>query len=354
MAISPRAWSVNPHDTIVNVGWGANGYQINISVTSAYNEGEPQSRNVTLALTSGGLKVGGEILFQELINTDEFLIFNAEMFFAGVLGTDEPLFELNLSGAIAVVDTAQDPPLVEPFCGTSTVDSTSSGPYKVPNPFIPNGFQYFEDIVVTTSSPAGSGGAAWTNGPLAGGRELDLSQGSSFHAEAQTIWYRDAQGNWVDTGLSCDQLGQPGGPNLEATRVEGFGLGCQVFDFSRINFIGPHMTFGIEPVFIGLNSDFTPIFDQHPDGKYTFAAKRLDVLGMPTDTINGKQVPYRIVMCYPVSKGRYSVFLSRDDGSVWGRPQQTIPGESPPGFTLVEETFPPGAPPPTGTAFILR
>lgn len=355
MALSPRAWSVNPHDTIVNVGWGAQGFQISINVVSFYNEGEPQSRNVTIEITEDGRKIGGEITFQELINTDEFLIFNADVFFGGVLGASRPLVELTLTGAIAVVDTAEDPPLIAPFCGTKTVTGSTTAPYKVPNPFIPGGFQYFEDHTVSVSSPAGGSSAAWTAGPLAGGRELETAGSSSISGSSQTIWYQDAQGNWVDTGLDCDQLGQPGGPNLEATRIEGFGLGFSVFDFSRST-PGPHQTSGIEPTLVGLNSDFVPIFDQHPDGKYSFAANRLSVLGMPPETVNNRSVPYRSIIAYPMapSTAFYSIFLKRDNGQIWGLPQKTIPGEVPPGATLIETTFPPGGPPPSNTTFILR
>lgn len=356
MGLSPRAFGLGPLETIVNVGWGGQGFTISISATSAYNVGTPGSRSASLSLTDAGRRAGGVIISQETVDAGGFFTFSAEINFKTNLGISEALFDLRLTGAITIPQEGSNPPLVPPFCGTKTVTSNTTAPYKVPNPFIPGGFQFFSDTTVSVSSPAGSSGSSWTNGPLAGGRELETAGAVSISGTAQTIWYQDDVGNWVDTGLSCDQLGTPEGPDPNlSNRIEGFGIAAQLFDGARGGMVGPHQTISMGPKLIGLNGDFVPIFDQLPDNTYSFAAQRLIIQGIPPTTLpNGNLKPTQSMVMYPVTGAEYSTFIMRDDGEFWAPPEQTIPGEIPPGSTLIEKTFPPGGAPPANTGYIHR
>jgi hypothetical protein len=356
VSATPNAIGLGPLETIVNVGWGQQDFTVLVSATSAYDVGAPGSRSGSVSLTEAGRRAGGVIVFQESVNEGFIFFFNAELYFKTNLGTSEALFDLNLNGATIVPQEGSDPPLVPPFCGTTTTTSTTSAPYKLPNPFIPGAFQYFEDHTTSISSPAGGSSAAWTAGPLAGGSELDTAGSSSLTGSSQTIWYRDSDGNWVDTGLSCDLLDTPEGPDPTKTnRIEGFGITISVFDHSR-SVQGPHYTASLGPTLVGLNSDFVPVFDTLPDGGYSFAVQRLFVNGIPpTDLGGGRTKPFQSMAAFPVSAlAPYSVSFLRDNGETWAPPQQTIPGEIPPGATLIEKQFPPGGAPPANTGYSHR
>jgi len=340
--------TLDPFRRIWNVGWGGK-FNVQISAGGAYPGGAGGSLTAQVILTEVGKRAGGKIISQENIQSPTAMQFIADIEFSRALFDAEPWFIIKLAGSTGVPDQpGTPPPLVPEFCGTTTTTYSLTDIYTTPNPYT-GGLLYWQDSNWTTTTPAGTSSASMTWGPLRGGAELQPGKGSySSTTRSESIWYQDGFGNWVDTGLPCDNLPPPGTPpKTEGTRVRGFnGIALSTVGATS----GAQVE--IPRRLVGLNSDFEPIFDDLPAGDYAFSMVAMEFPTIPHAKPGQPDKAY-----FPVSLSeRYSAIIFTPSGPSgafgWEAPREYIPGTIPPNAYEIPHYFPPGAPPPANQVYV--
>lgn len=380
MALQPV--HIGGHWQIVNVGWGG-GYYVVVNAEAEYQEGTPSSRTGGIILTTAGQDAGGVVVAQKNIHEAEVLSpapnpHRARSKFLAVIkfrrppaGTNETGFIVKLEGSVQVADP-EDPGTGEaPFCGVTTAIGVWGPYYSTPIPGS-SAVNIWQDVTWTTTTPAGTSTLSFVNGPLAGVNADEVGTGGfTISGSDSEIWYRDTNGNYINTHRPCSELPPPGDPPPPATKTEGWYL-IRVstylrqhyrvtpstewtFDSNDAAVIQPknERAFGgflcqidIPRLIVGLNSDFFPIYDDLPEGSYDFRVAPLTFLQFEAQRPPQRpaDLKWSLLSAYPKSPNhaKYMIRIGTN------KPQQyfvhlTLPDP--------EQLFTPGIAPPSNQNF---
>lgn len=381
---TPRAGGLGPLETIVNVQW-LSGYFIYVETLAVYEHGDPETRVTTITLTKAGEDAGGAILGQKTEHIPATFPFPPVTAHKALLkfarqpnryGT--PLWKIKLEGSIQI-PSSDPPPLVPPFCGVDTFTATVSRIYQTEVPGEPRLKNHWRDVEWVRTTPAGTGTLNWTVGPLdMFQRNIDWS-GYTMTGSGTSIWYQDAFGNWVDTGLPCsDLVDNPPPPSSrtegwEYVRVEvmpkrgyrakavqdwadGPSNVTQVTEAtptstSSSRYGGPAWIALLGPRNQGLNGDFKPVYDDIPNSTIEFTNQIMQFEHMPEPQ---PKTVFKVYAAYPLTPlaQTYSLRVAAPSAyRVYEPPKEAIPGEFP--AVLRDKIFQAGTTPPVDQIFNL-
>lgn len=365
----------------VRVVWGGGVYVL-VQAKAFYDHAALGTRTANVELTAAGIAAGGKIIGQQVWHVEEntvtpprhpaYTLMRAVLRFARQTKDQASGYFVNLTGSLPYTDPVQGPPLVQPFCGTST-STTIYGPLlAVPNIFAPGTFQFFRDITATYVTPAGTETFSYQVGPLADLTEADVGTGAhTVTGSSNSIWYKDEFGNFINTNRPCSELEPVGSPPSPATRIEGWNfIQGWVYLKKGITILPvaswlPEMT--EEQIIIadggsipswkakvprtvaGINSDFLPIFDDLPSDRYDWTVHKLSFEELP------RKKPtelFTVPAVYSLSppRAKYHVEVATlEPTKFWRPPREVFLAGS---TALDEKFFPAGQPPLVGQTFV--